>query len=1187
MDAPWRIELLGGLRARQRDRVVSRFRTQKTGALFAYLACRLGSTHSRDALIQLFWPDSELAQARNSLSQAISSLRHQLEPPGVPPGAVILADRASVGLNPAACSTDVAEFEACLREAAGSRTAVDRGAILGRAAELYRRDLLPAYYDDWVLDERERLRDSFIHALHGIVQLLERDGEWNRALEYARQAVSIDPLREESHRALVRLALAAGEPGEALLRYRELERILEAELGVSPSPATRELVRDIECRSARAAAARGPAVVEGERNDPAARAASTLPSRARASPGRRITTPAPGRTGTVTFVVADRGGCAMGGPSSGILDQIARLHGGLSLASAGECCVAAFRSALDAAAFALDALGQVPAPLRMGLDTAELDAGTPASSGAPRFRRAVRMLLAAHPGQILCSELTAALIRQTPAPVVMGEIGTYRLRGVDGEPESLERLFQLSGLGAPPQFPPPRAEPAHRAALPLALTPLIGREAEIRRLADLLSAPPAARLVVLTGWAGVGKTRLALEAARTLAPSFRGAVWFVPLGDLDDPSRVLDAILAALRLTRSPGCDPLDQTSEFLDRQSSLLVLDNFEQLLPEGALTVETLLRRVESLVCLVTSRSRLGIDGERIVPVEPLLAPHPSADPEQLSECASVRLFVDRAQSVRPDFQVTAGNAAAIAQICARLEGIPLALELAAARAHLFTPTRMLVHLEARLDFLVTHRPIGAARHRALRSAFDWSYRLLCPGLQEQFAALSAFRGGWIIAAAEFVWGAEAADDALDAVGQLEECSLIVADLGDGEPRYRMLEALREYAAEQLDETARARVSRRHAEYYASLAEASRRDYERGAGMEKSLVQLDPEQENLRAALSWFLETEPDGALRLAADLSPWWLVRGSWAEARSALAQALEMAEDAPADLKAQALGWSGWFALRQGDLADAERLTCSELDLCRRHGDAPGVAGALHNLASIARDRGDFAAAEAYDEDVLALARQLRDERRIALALNSLGNLAKQRGDLAGSRARHEEALALYRGIGFQRGVAESHHFLGEVARAAGDCSLATRWGEEALKIHRELQDRGKMAAALRLLGSVAAARGDYRSSLPHYRESLALSRELGDRTEVAAALEGVAAAATSLGEWEHAARLFGAAAALRATVGVPVRPADRKELGAALAALRSNLGDPAFEAAWQVGQALRWEDAADSALSTEP
>lgn len=819
MDALCRIQLLGGLRVEQGGREIIRFRTQKTGALLGYLAFYRDRAHPRDLLIEHFWPDDNLDLARLKLRLALNSLRRQLEPPGIPAGTVVASTRSSVQLNPLATTTDVAAFEAALDEATRVGKEAERAHRLAQAIERYRGELLPGYYEDWITQERERLAGAYFAAMGQLLGSLEQSREFPRALDYARRMVAADPLREESYCTLIRLLMAAGQPKAALRQYTDLERLLDQEMGTEPSLEIRDLVRPLEQT---AAGRKGGEVGGWDPRSPWVSARMALPSLSHSAPPRRVpdAPSEPLLAGTLTFLLIELEGTPappeQEGPApaaaeyrQAVLRPLFRGHGGQEVQVAGGVLQMAFGRASDALAAAVagqrvlgarapEAGVQPPERrdpgwrVRMALHLGDMEPGEELQP-SPALRHATRLLLAAHPGQILLSEETAGLLRrELEPPMHLVDLGLYRLH----DTLSPERLFRVADAEETlREFPPPTATPAHQGNVPLQLTHFFGREAEIAQLEQLLLAQT--RLVTLTGLAGTGKTRLAAAVAGRLMQPFQGAVWFVPLVELTDPRLIADAVRDAMRLPRYPNVEPLEQVVTALSGQRSLLALDNFEHLLPEGAPIVRMLLERVPTLTCLVTSRQWLGLAGEREFVVPPLPTPRGGESPEQLLGCESVQLFCDRAQAVRPDFQVTPGNAASVAALCERLEGIPLALELAAARLRALTPAQMRVHLEQRFEFLASRRADVIPRHRSLRAALDWSYGLLSSELQRFFIRLCVFRGGWTLSAAEGVCDEPRA---LEYLEQLRECSLLIVEEEAGIARYRFLETIREYGEEKL---------------------------------------------------------------------------------------------------------------------------------------------------------------------------------------------------------------------------------------------------------------------------------------------------------------------------------------------------------------------------------------------------
>ncbi len=1099
MDARWRITLFGGLSAQQNERVITRFRTQKTGALLAYLAFYRDRSHLREVLFELLWPGRVPDLARQSLSMSLSSLRHQLEPPGVPRSAVIIADYKSVRLNPEAVTTDVAEFESALLSAERAQSDIERVRHLADAVTLYRGTLLPDYFENWILREQQRLEGLFFQSLQELIEYYEDADDIPRALDYAHRGVSRDPLREEAHFELIRLYAAAGQPTAALRQYAELERILREEFQDTPTDVTRELARRIEGR------------VEG----------------------------------------------------SGFRDKR------LGIGDEGRR-----RKRQEAAAND-----------RKRQETTGNDRKRQETTGNDRKR------------QETVGDLEAIV---SSSPVVSR-----------------------------------RSPSSPSGGLPLTLTRFFGREKEIAWLLEQLTSEET-RLMTLTGAGGTGKTRLAIEVAKQLVESLQGAVWFVPLADISDAKLIVDALLEALHIPRSANVEPLEQVVEVLSRQPALVVLDNLEHLLQgdgvmeyrsDGVLKqgttntptlqhsitplllIRTLLERVPTLKLLVTSRQRLGLDGEREYFVPPLPTPvtpsplHPFT-PSSLIQFPSVQLFVDRAQAVRPDFQVTEANAQALAELCDRLEGIPLAIELAAARALVMSPAQMLAQLEHRFDFLVSRRRDVAERHRTLRAAIDWSYQLLAPELQQFFVCLSVFRDGWTLEAADFVCcdeGLEMRDesiphpsslishpDPLDYLEQLRECSLILCEETAGAIRFRMLETIREYCWEKWEREAPAelcQVRGRHLEFFTRLAEQAQEKWasaERGAWF----ARLDADYDNVRAALAWGLESDPAKTLHLTQMLFRFWEERGHIAEGREWVSRALARAPDAPPSLRAGALNLLGVLTRWQGDYAQAVAYGEESLRLHRQAANQRGVAVALGNLALYAQDLGDFERARVFYDEVLQIARALDVKVWIALALNNLGDIAVMEGDYERADDLQKESLTLHREIGNTAGIAAALTSLGEIAEARGDLERARTLYEESLTIAREQGIKHREARVLNRLGRVAYRQGDPDSSGRLNAESLRMWHESGNKEGIAENLDWMAMVASAQHQAERAAVLFAAAAALRETIGVVPPRFDRDERDACLAAARLALGDTAFSAAWAKGRALTLEQAVAYALTDE-
>jgi non-specific serine/threonine protein kinase len=1191
----WRVELLGGLRAVHPDRVVTRFRTQKAGALLAYLALYPHRGHSRGHLIEILWPEEELDSARDRLRVALSSLRRQLEPPGVPRGAVIAADRLSVRLNPGAVTTDVAQFEAALRSADRGAGRTEQVEWLTAAVELYRGPLLPSSFETWVLPEQQRLSGLYFQAISQLVHELETMGQLRRALDYAARAVAADPLCEEGQRELIRLLARVGQPSAALEQSRRLETHLQKELGELPSEATRLLVARIEQQAAslEQAGATAPSDVE-ETSEARSRTASVAPQ----------IPPA----GTVTLLLSEIERSSIGEEERGegqsvvpesqkaLLREALQRHGGYLVKETSGAWVVTFARASEAARAALDARSawvdgsHLDAAgsftVRMGLHTGEVDPIDGVSHG-PVIREATRLLAVARPGEIVCSEVTAALLRRgllagrEPAARLL-DLGADRL----GDSEPHERLFRIDGSGMPSQpLSSPNSEAGSVRPLPLHATRFFGREQELAELRELLQGRKT-RLVTLTGPGGSGKTRLAIEVAEALRETMQGAVWWVPLVGLADPRLIVDAVRDAMRLPRSPGATAFEQVVAALNERDApaLLVLDNFEHLVEGGAEWVRDLLERVPALQCLVTSRQLLALGGEREFAVNPLPAPAGPASPEELIRYDSAKLFIDRAQAVRPAFQVTARNAAAIAELCRRLEGIPLAIELAAAHVRLLAPEQILRMQARRFDFLTSRRRDLPPRHRTLRAAIEGSYQLLAPDLQRFFARLSIFRGGWSLEAAAATLESDL-PSALDALAELRARSLLQVEGGGSEARYQMLETLREYAAEQLTPEERDRIAERHARHYMALVEEAEPHLGLTPRRDAWLARLERDHDNLRAAISWCLDSSnAEVGLRLAGALRHFWWWLGYLAEGRECLEGLLALPGAAVLTAaRAKALLAAGQLAATQGDGKAAEALARQSLALHRELGDRWRVGVSLSGLAGLASGRGDYPASRALYEENLAISRELGNMGEIAGTLGNLSNVASAQGDFAAAWQFHEESAAIHRSIGNPEPVWGA----AQILIRQGDLATARDVLESGVTFDPHGIPRGSFAGAHYLMVLVLLGQGDAPAARALLERYLTGCQQSGNKSTLIQCVEAFAALALLEGDADRAARLFGAADALRETRSHPRPPADRATHEQRVATARALLGGPAFRAAWSQGRLLSLEQAIALASGAEP
>ncbi|MCW3053625.1 MAG: diguanylate cyclase and serine/threonine protein kinase with repeat, partial [Chthonomonadales bacterium] len=673
---------------------------------------------------------------------------------------------------------------------------------------------------------------------------------------------------------------------------------------------------------------------------------------------------------------------------------------------------------------------------------------------------------------------------------------------------------------------------------------------------------------------GSGKTRLAVEAAARLVETMQGAVWFVPLVEVCEARGVLEAIRDALGLPRSSEAAPMDQIAATLAERPGLLVLDNFEQVVEAGSDVVQTLRERLPGLRLLVTSRRTLNLLGEQEFGVPPMSTPSGVETPERLVLCESVKLFVDRAQAVRPDFQVTASNAAAISELCERLEGIPLALELAASRAQVLTPAQMLGQLEHRFDLLVSRRRDIAARHRTLRAALDWSYQSLAPELQAFFGRLSVFRGGWTTEAAEAVCDARnfrTIGSAPDALALLRECSLILSEEVGEQMRFRMLETLREYAGEKLTAGKEdAHLERAHAHYFFLLEETATQRLH-GPDQVAWFQRLEAEHDNFRAALQWGLTTT-EAPVRPRGKDSPDPLNRGN-----SAFTP-LDPETLTPAEVALHLANGLASFWWTRGYLREGREWVEKILKLDAVQAPTEARASLLRSAGTLAEMLGDYVAAHTYLEEGIALARALGDSSQLLSLLANLGILLKQERDYARADLLLGEALALAEHLQNKMVKASVLNTLGQIAFYQGDPAKARILLENGMQLDREQENLQNISAMLCNLAILARMQEDYVGAQSYLQECLEACRSLGDQRLGLHAFETLAGVLFGQEQFAEGTRIFGAAQALRAATGIPVPPHDQEEADREIARGRAGLGPDDFEAALASGRGLNWESA---------
>jgi predicted ATPase/class 3 adenylate cyclase len=821
-------------------------------------------------------------------------------------------------------------------------------------------------------------------------------------------------------------------------------------------------------------------------------------------------------------------------------------HDGYEVDSEGDSFFVAFSRAEDAVAAAASAQKALAAAdwpealafrARMGIHTGEPLVLPPKYVGLD-VHRAARIMAAGHGGQVLLSQSTRDLLDER---VAVRELGEHRLKDLS----AAQRLYQLQVDGVAQEFPALKTLRNRPTNLPVQLTSLIGRDGELAEVAALLRKE-GARLLTLTGPGGTGKTRLALQAAADVVEVFGDGVFFVSLAPIRDDELVLPTIARTLALREVPG-EPLVETlTSYLTEKQTLLVLDNFEQVLGAAG-DVAALLARCPRLSLMVTSRERLRVADERTFAVSPLRLPDGQESVAALSSNEAVSLFAIRAAEATGDFALSEDNAATVAAICTRVDGLPLAIELAAARTASLPPAAVLRRLDHSLTLLTRGRRDAEERQRTLRATIEWSYDLLEPPEQELFARLSPFVDGCLIDAAERIGDPDRSlgIDILDGLDSLVEKSLLrQRSEPDGEPRYWMLETIREYALDRLTDSAeREDVHNRLAQHYLQLAERAKPEL---TG-DKQLVWLDRihgDLDNLRLAFRWFAENgSADETLRLAT--AAWralWL-RGYLSEARQWLASALAGREASSERVRVEALRAASFLAHWQGDRAEESALAEEALALARRSGRKSELAGALLSAGNAATSISDFERAEQLLQESLELARALVDIRAICMALGGLGSLYRTAGQPDRAREAWQESLPLIRAVG----------------------------------------DRYGTAIVLFGLAFVAIEEGQPDDAPPILAEALGLARELDYREGIAYFLEGAAAVAASRGDPKRAATILGRMRALHAELHFKANVDDDRLNAQTAEAARAALGERAFAVALEAGEQTTVEQALASAF----
>ena len=909
-----------------------------------------------------------------------------------------------------------------------------------------------------------------------------------------------------------------------------------------------------------------------------------------------------------------------------ILRQMIETNGGQVFKTMGDAFCAVFASPPDALSATLEAQrvlqaedwGEVNIRVRMGLHTGAAEMRDNDYFGPP-LNRVARLMAAGHGGQVLLSTALAELVRSDlPEGVEMRDMGERSLKDLIRP----EHIYQLMASGLQTDFPPLKTLEAFGNNLPVQLTSFIGREKEIAAVKSLMAEH---RLITLTGSGGTGKTRLSLQIAATLPDSFSGGIWFVELAPLSDPALIPQTVLTVLGLREESGQPAIEMLTHYLQSKKILLILDNCEHLIEAAAQFAEMLLQTCTTLQLLVSSREALGISGEKAYHLRSLSIPKAGAPQtvETVTQFEAVRLFLDRAQAVSAGFTVSSANAAAIAQICTRLDGIPLAIELAAARVKMLKPEQIAERLDDRFRLLTGGSRTALPRQQTLRAMIDWSYDLLPEAERALLRRLSVFAGGWTLEAAETVGQGPGIDDydVLSPLAQLVNKSLVVVDADENdETRYRLLETVRQYAREKLSETGEGMVVRdAHLQYFLGLAERAELAVF-GPDDVEWLRHLEVDLDNIRTALDWSLKQDVQVGLRLAGTFGNYWynglLIEGiNWlsrllhqpaASVRNAararvlitlaeLSQlefsegARQFAEEGLAIYRAlddqngiafalRALGHIIWL---QDRYDAAYPLLFESLAIYRMLNNKLGIINVLSSLGLA--DVSDATRARGYLEEKLALCRELESPLMIADGLFSLSKLAYTSGDYGASRSWLTEGLEIHRhlGISNNRPIA----LLGQLAWREGDYESARVYLEEFISILRNAGKSHDMYFALTHLGYVMLRQGDQMRARSLFLEAQKNFKDGGRKIGVVYTLEGLASLAVFQNQPESASKLFAWADAIREIIRDTRFPCEQADVDRDLATIHIQLDDATFAEAQAIGRAMSMDEAIALALES--
>ncbi len=819
-----------------------------------------------------------------------------------------------------------------------------------------------------------------------------------------------------------------------------------------------------------------------------------------------------------------------------ILNKAVKSNNGFVFEIVGDAFCCAFQNADDAVKAAVDAQINLAKEkwkdavikVRIGIHSGSAEWNGKGYSGYITLARAARVMSVAYGEQIIISNNTYDLCRDQFLTTKKGNIsfrdlGERRLKDVI---QPL-RLFQVISPAIREDFHPLKTLDARPNNLPVQLTSFVGRESEMKKVKDLLKKT---RLLTFTGSGGAGKTRLALQAAADVIDDFANGVWLVELASLSQPDLLPQTIMKTLSITEEPKRNPEDTLAGYLLNKEILVILDNCEHLIDACSNLAEKLLSICPKLKVISTGREALRCSGERTYQVSSLKTPNPKRQisPGKLSQFEAVRLFNERALEADESFRVDKNNAQLVAEICFQLDGIPLAIELAAARVKIMSVEQIHGRLNDRFNFLTEGKRTALPRQQTLRALIDWSYDLLSEEEKILWNRLSVFSGGWTLDAAEEICsdGKIKKERLFEVLNKLTEKSIIIFESGN--ERYRILETLRQYGEEKLKgSNEAAEILSAHLNYFTRFAEMGEPKLN-GRGVHIWLEKLEAEHSNLQSAIESSVRSgNIEAGARLAGALGSFWNLRGYYSTGYRLLDSVLKNKNenDISKPIFIKALNSIGTITRNQGEYDRARTFFEKSLALSREGGDKTSIAGVLNGLGKVTEEKGDFKQARVYYEESLALSRETGDKFNIAVSLNGAGTVALFRGQYELAQNLYEESLALRRETGDIRGIANSLHNLGVLADSRGDSVRSRKFHEESLKLRREINDKPGITGSLNGLGKLAQDNGDYQKAREIFEESLILKREIGDKAGIANTLNNLGIVANDQEKYEESRKFY--------------------------------------------------------------